>query len=489
MYNTVRKRCDMEFKVHDGIVNIKETDKIEIKKAGNRIPMSLYETYSAFCNTGGGYIILGLEEISNDKYKVVGINDPDRYIDDLFNTLNNKNKVSYNALDSGNITIKDIDGSYIIIIEVPGVDYEYRPIYLDGNVQRSFKRSNRGDKLCSLDEVYAMIRDADKRPQDARIIKDIDYRDALDSDTVISYRQRFKNLNIDHTFNKLSDEKFLEKLGAVVIEKGVVYPTYAGLLMFGKTNVIRRYLPYYLLEYINYGDNGSERYIDRVIYDGTWGEANIFNFYYEVINRLNSLIPNAFKLSGDNQTRINNDRLKVAIREALVNTLVHADYKGEKRVQIRYEDKRLYFHNPGTLRISIEDFYGGKKSDPRNPNIMMMFRQIGLAEESGVGITTILDVMNESNLSVPKVIEEDNTTSLIIDFRDKTEVLMNDYKLKENELIVLKALDTSTLSRTAIEDKTGLSRAQVLQAINTLLSKHLISRQGQGKSTTYRTLP
>ena len=70
----------MEFKVHDGIVNIKETDKIEIKKAGNRIPMSLYETYSAFCNTGGGYIILGLEEISNDKYKVVGINDPDRYI-------------------------------------------------------------------------------------------------------------------------------------------------------------------------------------------------------------------------------------------------------------------------------------------------------------------------------------------------------------------------------------------------------------------------
>ena len=93
---------------------IKENENIELKKADNNLPNSLWETYSAFCNTSGGIIILGIEEEKNGDNIIIGINDIDKMEKDIWNTANNLAKVSYNVIGNGDIYKVKIDDKNII---------------------------------------------------------------------------------------------------------------------------------------------------------------------------------------------------------------------------------------------------------------------------------------------------------------------------------------------------------------------------------------
>jgi len=87
---------------------IKENENIELKKADNNLPNSLWKTYSAFCNTSGGIVILGIEEEKNGDNIIIGINDIDKMEKDIWNTANNSAKVSYNVIENGRSTKYEI---------------------------------------------------------------------------------------------------------------------------------------------------------------------------------------------------------------------------------------------------------------------------------------------------------------------------------------------------------------------------------------------
>ena len=81
------------------ILDAKEHINMEVKAAGRGIPNSIWETYSSFANTFGGTIILGMEEDKTTKEFIPkGIQDPQQTLSDIWNTLNNRQKVNANIL-------------------------------------------------------------------------------------------------------------------------------------------------------------------------------------------------------------------------------------------------------------------------------------------------------------------------------------------------------------------------------------------------------
>lgn len=127
---------------------------LECKKATRGVPNSLWDTYSAFANTYGGTILLGVVEHMDEqdnarRFEIVGVEDADKIRKDLWNIVNSKEKVNVNLLHDDDVQTMDIDGKEIIVINVSRADYTIRPVYINNNLLRgTFKRNHEGDYHC-----------------------------------------------------------------------------------------------------------------------------------------------------------------------------------------------------------------------------------------------------------------------------------------------------------------------------------------------------
>ncbi|HRL64598.1 MAG TPA: ATP-binding protein, partial [Segatella copri] len=132
---------------------------LECKKATKGVPTSLWDTYSAFANTYGGIILLGVVEHMNEqdnaeRFEIVGVEDADKIRKDLWNTVNSREKVNINLLYDDDIQTIDIGGRKVIAINVPRADNTVRPIYINNNLSRgTFKRNHEGDYHCTEQEL------------------------------------------------------------------------------------------------------------------------------------------------------------------------------------------------------------------------------------------------------------------------------------------------------------------------------------------------
>ncbi|WP_413854372.1 helix-turn-helix domain-containing protein [Candidatus Ruminimicrobium bovinum] len=116
------------------LLKLKENNKLEFKKAKGGLPQSIWETYSAFANTDGGCILLGLEELSNKQISIIGIETPQKLITQFWNEINNKQKVSINILTDKNIEIINYKNKDIIKISVPRSDRHNKPIFINNDL-------------------------------------------------------------------------------------------------------------------------------------------------------------------------------------------------------------------------------------------------------------------------------------------------------------------------------------------------------------------
>lgn len=137
------------------LLEIKEGSNIELKKAKNQVPKSFWETYSAFANTNGGIVIFGIDE--NGK-EITGVLDAYKLRDDLFNNLNNPNKVSENIISNKDIKIIELENELqILIITIPEAPYNLKPIYLNGNPREAYERLGEGDRKLSSEKSIKLL--------------------------------------------------------------------------------------------------------------------------------------------------------------------------------------------------------------------------------------------------------------------------------------------------------------------------------------------
>ena len=139
--------------------NYRENNRIEAKEALGGLPESLWETYSAFANTEGGVILLGVEELEDKSLHALDLLDPQWLIEDFWAIINDRRRVSVNLLTEESVQVHLVDGKQIIAITVPPVPREQRPVYLDNNPFRgTYRRSGEGDYRCTREEVEEMLR-------------------------------------------------------------------------------------------------------------------------------------------------------------------------------------------------------------------------------------------------------------------------------------------------------------------------------------------
>ena len=91
-----------------------------------------------------------------------------------------------------------------------------------------------------------------------------------------------------------------------------------------------------------------------------------------------------------------------ALEEALANALAHANYYGRRGILVVKKGKELSISNPGTIRVTKEEFYAGGNSDPRNPNILKMFGFVNVGERAGSGVGKIMTAWEEQNWKKPE---------------------------------------------------------------------------------------
>ncbi len=469
----------------------RENNRIEAKKAVGGLPHSIWETYSAFANTLGGIILLGVEEYPDKSLHAVDLPDPDRLIKDFWDLVNNAQKASVNVLSSKDISVETVDGNRIVVINVPRADRSYKPVYIDGNPLNSYRRNGEGDYRCTDEELKAMYRDASVRTQDMLVLDSFGM-DVINAECLRSYRQRMRLSRPGHVWDTLEDEEFLVKLGAAGTgEDGRRHPTSAGLLMFGNEYDIVREYPNYFLDYREEYDD-VHRWTDRFISSsGDWS-GNVYDFYFRAYNKLQLDLKVPFEMNGG--LRVDDTPVHKAIREALANCLVNADYYGRGGVVIIKKRESVTMSNPGSFRIGIDTAISGGFSDPRNGTMLKMLNLIDIGERAGSGIPNIYRVWHDRNWAEPAFTQsfEPDRTTLSLTFEktsDKTQAIKTSDKrifIIQKEIIIGYLTEHATAKTSEIADALNISAPRARAVLSRLLSEDIIIAEGANRNRTYR---
>lgn len=154
-----------------------ESAEVEFKSARGGFPGSFWETYSAFANTNGGTIILGVQK-KDGKFLFDGLSEETalKHKKIFWDNAHNRGKVSVCLPHEQDVEVKEIDGAYLLVCHIPRAEYNMRPVYLTTNpIGNTYRRNHEGDYQCTDAEVRRMFADAEheSHPQDAIIRKGI----------------------------------------------------------------------------------------------------------------------------------------------------------------------------------------------------------------------------------------------------------------------------------------------------------------------------
>ena len=468
-------------------INLPEGIDIEYKAAENGLPKSFWETYSAFANTNGGVIILGYDERDKMNPKK-GFKNPQPIYDQLLNDANNPSKVSFNLLTDDDILISPIADSKrsLIIVNIREAPYSVKPVHIGKDIGKSYIRLGEGDRLVTKQQLKYLL-SSSHDDIDSQILPKFDIDD-INLETV----ERYRSLLIlqDKKYKDLSTEDLLINIGAYKKDRngdGTYKLTSGGLLFFGKYNSITDRFPHFQLDYFEKDSNLNPRWIDRVSTgDASFPDLNIFDFLLIVMDKLSSTVKEPFILDENSKTRIPFKKdLEESLREALVNSLMHAYYDADFPIKIKALPDYYEFKNPGNMRVTIDEFIKGNSSVTRNPTISTLLRKIGFSEKAGSGGQKIFDVAARHNLILPTIQSPFDSTTIII---WKVDFKHNINKLPEPDKSILEYIsEKGSIKRKQIENDLGLAGQEYSyrRALDRLIEQEFIKRVGSGPGTKY----
>lgn len=184
----------IEIKTREDIATLSETVELECKLAAGKdgkgeLPKDFWPTYSAFANTHGGVVLLGVKE-KQGHFSLHGVQEPRHIITVLFNLLSNRQKVSANLLTDADVEVLVIDGCNLIQITVPPAHRKQKPVYLGSTPfnGQTYRRLHDGDRSCDDESVKRMLAEQVEDERDNKILPGFGIND-IDLQSLFAYRQ------------------------------------------------------------------------------------------------------------------------------------------------------------------------------------------------------------------------------------------------------------------------------------------------------------
>jgi len=360
---------------------------------------SLMETVCSFSNEpglGGGYILYGIGEnksaTGKNRFIVEGIEDCDKA------QLNISTQCAsmFNTPARPRIDIEQPDGKNILKIFVSELPSQQKPLYFKnkGLPQGALRRIGSSDQHCTEEDLYIFYQD--NTSFDSSVVKNSSFED-VDLKAVEYYRKLRKEVNPQAEELNFDDRNLLESLDCIT-KDGCL--TFAGIMLFGTKQAIRRFYPLMRTDYIRvrgneWVENVEERF-SAIEFSGP-----LMLQIDRMIDAVLSDLPQHHSLKeGEIYATTKPDLPERVIREAVVNAVMHRSYHHNRPTQIIRYNNRIEIIN-SSYSLKSQDEIGTAGSDTRNQLIASIFHETNLAEFKGTGIRTMRRLMKEAGLSMP----------------------------------------------------------------------------------------
>jgi ATP-dependent DNA helicase RecG len=470
-----------------------EREDLEIKSAHDGTPTrALRESISAFANrTGGGIIVLGIEEAA--EFAVVGVHNTQRLLTDLANIA----ATDFVPPVRIETTIADYEGKPVIIVEVPETLIVAKPCYIAarGIQAGSYVRTGPSNRQMTTYEILSYLDYRERRTFDDQLVKRATVAD-LDENRIRQFVLRIQEQS-NRNYSDLSYEDQVIRFGIGAMSQEGIVPTIAGLLCFG--TYPQQFHPQLRIVFVQYF--GREvgtltptggRFLDNREFDGPVGE---------MINSVLSAVIQASPIATivDGVQHRDLPRYPVdALREAIVNAVVHRDYSPMalgSHIQIALFSDRLEIKSPGSL-------YGGmtfstlhNQQSTRNPLLMRFMEDMGMVENRGTGIDTMIRSTIEANLPAPEF-SVSGSWWFQVTFRHESPPLHERAKAippgvghptrEQSELRVLELFDSfGQITNTIVQEHLGIERHTALRTLQRLVAKGMLTRHGERRGAYY----
>lgn len=413
-----------------------------------------------FCNQFGGKIVIGVD----DEGEISGVAD-----DKIEQLLEFVDKAIYEATSPSiipRVYIQRFESKAVVVIEIaPGMN---KPYYRssEGVEKGTYIRLGRSTLKATkeiIEELQWQSRGIDYEclPLRRATIED------LDKTKIKSFLENRKHK--DHA--KFTDH-LLKAFDLIVDEQTGAFPTIAGILLFGHTP--QRYVSEAMIICSHFLGTSGRDTLATVDCEGT-----LFEQFNQAYGFILSRLYRSFKIRGPKREEIL-EIPEAAIREALLNALVHRNYHIKGPIKIAIYDDRVEFFSPG-------QFPGPMKVDHlkmgitylRNPVICKIFREAGYIEKLGTGLLTIFSSYEERKLKTPELIEGENYVKCILP--------RNSQPPSEEAKKVMELFEENNeISIQDVMNFLSLSRASAGRRLKELVDKGSIERTGQTKAVRYR---
>ena len=367
----------------------------------------------AFANNKGGFLFIGIVDGTKEINKEFVFNNEKVF--DLIHQIQDRTEPTITLIPHK----INVEGKDLLVLEVPFSTQLHRTSRGEFLI-----RSNDGNRPIEPYEMATIMSEKGLIVYDQKTWRISG--EWLDEKRLSNLRDMIEAKNADSPYLDKSRDDLLDSLGMTKDEGNESLPTTTGLLFVGNQTALRE-LPFYEVKYIHYFEDGTYKPYEY--------KGNIIEVAKSCFAQLKAEIKQKEYIFGLFREYVE-DYSEIVIRELLINALAHRSLSRQQIVEIRKYDDGGYLEieSPGTFPegVTVNNYL--RKTNPRNPNVMDILREIGLAEKAGSGFDKIFTDLLKKGKSLPEPEETENSVIFRIKSNVVSEKLIELSLLYENQV-------------------------------------------------------